>query len=222
MTSLDKKTRKSATNFQNWKISQRYIRIEHNKAVNSWFRGDNNPTRINLRNSILVYKKDSANQLLAKMQFFNNYMNTKSAQVINAYPEDYQLRAEVDRPQLLIIFKPTRKDISNQQYVTTIPHYSGDRTPNIQPYYKGNHWARIKLKDNSHIRVNARTKSEATSTIRKYIQLVDIKYKPSEDTLTTGEYASNPFIEARLVPYRADYYSRGKKGAYPDWQYNFN
>lgn len=214
------KARKLSTNFQNWKISQRYIRIEHNKEVVSWFRTSNTIARINLRNSILIYKKDSANQIIAKMQFFRNFIDYEKQNYI-AYPEQYQLRIEASRPQLVIIFSPTERKRKNDQYATHLPHYSGGRKPNIQSYYKGNFWARAVLKDNSKIVINGRTKTEAVNVVKAFMREVNPKYRVPVTRINTGEYLGNPFEVLEMKPRRADYYSQGQLKPYPDWQHYF-
>ncbi len=103
--------RKKATNAQNWKITQRYLRIEHNKIVNAWFRNaSTGTTRASLRNSMLIYKKDSAIQVTAKMQFFANYINKKTDDILTL-PLQYQTRPLPGVPQLAIIYRPTAKSI---------------------------------------------------------------------------------------------------------------
>ena len=215
-----KTERKKATNFQNWKITQRHIRIEHNKAVVNWFRNTNTTARSNLKNSLLIYKKDTASQILVKMQFFANYLDNKT-QFFNTFPEDYQVKVQVDRPQLVIVFQPTKKGKTNKQYPIHLPHYVGGRVPPIKKYYKGNFWARVILKDNSNIIINGRTKTEAVSVVKNFLRLVDTKYRVSSDKIVTGEYFGRPFEVLEMKPRRADFYSKGKLQSYPDWQYYF-
>ena len=217
MVNLEKK---KFNNPENWKITQRYTRIIHNKAVINWFKTTNTTSRLILRNSILIYKKDSANQILVKIQLFKDYIESTNKYVI-AYPESYQLRAEVGRPQLAIIFSPTEKQYRNQQYVTHLPHYNGNRIPNIKSYYKGNFWAKVVLKDNSHIVVNGRTKTEAVNVVKHFLRSVNPKYSINSNFIKTGEYLGKPFKVMKMKPRRADFYSKGKLQPSPDWQYYF-
>lgn len=60
---------------QDWRYTQKYIRIEHNKQVKAWFKNSTSGTGGNLRNAILIYPKDTANQILVKIQFFTQYVS---------------------------------------------------------------------------------------------------------------------------------------------------
>ena len=154
------------------------------------------------------------------MNLFKDYIKRENPFII-AYPEDYQVRVEASRPQLVIIFSPTEKGETNQQYTTHLPHYNGSKIPQIKSYYKGNYWARVILKDNSHIIINGRSQTEAVNVVKYLLQNVDPKYRVDFNQIKTGEYLDKPFKVLKMKPRRADFYSQGKLQPHPDWQYYF-
>lgn len=207
-----------------WEFTQKIIRIGHNRRVKKYFRDIKSDTGVTsgrgtLKTALLIRDDDSALECLNKQMYFQNNLDQK--EVITAYPEDFQVRAEVSRPQLVIIFKPKEKKTDNWQYNLSIPHYAGSRTLKFKKYTKGNFWARAILKDNSHIRVNARTQTEAVTLTKKLLRLVDKKYRVGLDNIKTGEYINKPFRIVDVYPYRADYFPRGKLSPYPKWQHYF-
>lgn len=213
--------RKLASNFQNWKISQRYIRIDHNKSVIKWFRDESSIARINLRNSILIYKKDSASQILAKMQYFANYVNQRTDELLS-FPAQFQTRVLPEIPQLAIIFRPVQESRSGN-YTLHIPHYNGNRIPRVSQHTKGNWWAKFTCQDKASIMVYGSSKTEAIRVATELNRYVELKYKSSQIKASAGFMEHKPNKKIKVKPVRADFYSTGKQNRItPDWRYYFN
>ena len=204
--------------FKDWRTSQRYLRIQHNKRVNRWFKLAQNSTgtRTDLRNALLIYAKDSAQQITAKITYFNSikleYLQVDSYTI----PEGWELKAGQNIPQLAIVYRPTNKKNRSGNYVTHIPHYKGNKSPKFTDYTKGNYWGRLVLKDNSQIRVNASTEAQAKLIINQLKKYVDPKFRT--DNLKFGSYGRKIYKEIAVKPVRADYYEHGKEQSYPTWQ----
>ena len=217
MSTVNKK--RNYSNYSNWRVTQRYIRIEHNKFIVKWFRDTGSRTRQNLRNSLLIYKKDTANQILVKIQFFNQYIDRQEAVTL---PLQYNTRVLPNISQLAVIFRPTSKESKSGNYTLHIPHYSGSKTPNISVHTKGNHWAKHTCKDGASILVYCKTEAEAVKIANQMNRYVDSKYKSSSSKPATGYMAHEPNKVVKVKPIRADYYKEGKKNQIiPDWRYYF-
>ncbi|BAU63032.1 hypothetical protein STA3757_03870 [Stanieria sp. NIES-3757] len=210
-----------------WEFTQRIIRILHNRDVKKWFKDFVSDTALStgrerLKTCFLIRDADSALEVINKQFAYQTYIKKfDSISAVASFPESWQLKIEAQRPQLIIIFKPANKSDGHSQHSLSLPHYSGDKTPNIKPYTKGNYWARLVLKDNSKIVVNGKTENEAVNQIENFYKYVNTKYKPTSKNIVTGVYKSKPFKEFKLVPVRADFYSQGAKNAYPDWQHYY-
>ena len=133
--------------------------------------------------------------------------------------EDYALRPDAGIPRLAIIFRPENKEIKSGNYVINIPHYGGKEAPIIPSYKKGNSWARIILKDNSQMVINADSKSVAKFVLQKLLGYVNPAMKT--DNWKYGEHPKKPYKVFRVVPYRADYYEKGKLQQLPTWRHYF-
>ena len=217
---------------RDWRTSQRYIRIGHNKAIRNYFQTvSRNSTRESLRNSLLITSKDSADQMLIKMQYFNQYLSGVKSDTIPVIPEWWQARVGSDRPQLVVAFRP--KNRSNEpknkasKWALTIPHFdaSGSQV-NIQKklklipdYEKGNYQGMLTLKDNSKLIIYAKSIIEAERFIKKIVtsNLIDKKYldKTNYD-IKVGKIKGN-FKEIRVTPTCAKYFSTGQQNLQPDW-----
>ena len=212
---------KAASSFQNWKISQKYIRIGHNREVELWFREAGSAARFNLRHSLKIYPKDTAAQCQAKMTYFKNYVDFVSREVLSL-PLAMQTKTLTNRPQLAIVFRSTEPKSRSGNYTLHIPHYNGDRTPRITAHTKGNYWAIYRLKDGSPLKAYCSTATEAERTVREMIKLVNKRYLPDTKQIATGEIAHKPFKKLRVRPVRADYYPEGHhQGSVPKWRYYF-
>lgn len=215
------KEKKSASNFQNWRVTQKHIRIEHNKTVVSWFRTPGSQARQNLRNSILVYKKDTANQILVKMQFFANYIARRQDETLSL-PLQFNTRVLPNISQLAVIFRPVDKKSRSGNYTLHIPHYNGSPSPRISGHTKGNHWAKITCKDGASIMVYCKVKAEAEQIAREMVRYVERRYKPDVIRPATGYMAHEPNKIVRVKPIRADYYAEGKKNqVVPTWRHYY-
>ena len=207
-----------------WEFLQRIIRVNHNREVRSYFKdaeGEDSVRtgRLALKTALTIKDNDSAIEVINKQVYFNELKRQYSSDSFITYPEDYQVRKEIGRPQLVVIFVPTKEGLTNKQYPITIPHYKGDKKPKIKQYYKGKNWARLILKDNSHLRINARSKAEAISMIKHLLNYVEPKYRTDTKEIITGHYETDRFKVLKMRPYRADYYPQGKQTKYSTWQY---
>ncbi len=209
-------------NFNSWEFTQRIIRIGHNREVNRWFKDvpDNNTNngRAALKAGLKIYNSDSAQKVIAKMHYFQIYVRKlKGVEAVATVPEDYDIRVESKRPQLVIIYRATSKTNKSGNYSLVIPHYSGDRTPKIKPYTKGNHWAILVLKDNSKLVINGQSETESLNYLRDLKKFIDKKYLTNK--IKTGVYPNKPFKELTVKPIRADFYPKGKEEMFPLWRH---
>lgn len=218
MTDLNKK---SYQNPQNWAIAQRYIRIEHNKIIINWFRVAGSKSRTNLRNSLLIYQKDTAPQISAKIHFFRSYVANKEDEILS-FPLQYQTHKLPNIAQLAVIFRPTDKYNESGNYTLHIPHYNGNRSPNLTKHTKGNHWAKFTCKDGAAVMAYCSSKAEAIRVVMEMNRYVDRQYKSNEAKPSTGYISHEPFKELKVKPIRADYFPTGKKkGEPPNWRFYF-
>jgi hypothetical protein len=216
-----------ATKFDanSWEFTQKVIRINHNRDVKKWFKDISSDTntvtgRQVLKTCFLIRDEDSAIEVMNKMLAYQAYIKKYGdLTAVASIPEDWQLKVEAQRPQLVVVFRPTSKKEKSGYYSFVIPHYNGDKTPSIKSFTKGNYWARIILKDNSKIVINANTENNAVEMAKSFLKYVEAKYKTNN--IRTGEYLDNPFKVLSLKPWRADYYPNGKKNNYPKWQHYF-
>ena len=185
----------------------------------SWFRDLTTKSRINLRNSLLIYKKDTASQMLTKIQFFKNYVQSNETLSL---PLQFNTRVLPTIPQLAIIFRATSKTNKSGNYTLHIPHYSGNKTPRISSHTKGNYWAKYTCRDNSSILVYCNTKAEAIKIAKQMNHYVERKYKSAQLNPSTGYMEHEPNKIVKVKPVRADYFPTGKQNnPYPEWRYNF-
>ena len=219
MANTDKKL---ASNPQNWSVAQRYIRIEHNKKVAQWFKIVGTSSRVNLRNSVLIYSKDTASQMLAKMQFFNTYIRELGADTVS-FPLQFSTKKLPNVAQLALIYRPTNKQSQSGNYTLHIPQYTGNKNPKVSSHTKGNYWAKYTCKDNASILVYCSSKAEAIRVARELNRYVTRKYKSDEANPSTGYMEHEPNKVVKVKPIRADYYKAGTKfHPHPDWRKYFS
>lgn len=136
-----------------------------------------------------------------------------------AVPDDYAIRPDADIPRLIIIYRPKDKDNKSGNYTLEIPHYNGNTTPVVPEYQKGNYWARIILKDNSQMVVNAVNEGKAKFVLAQNLKYVEPKMKT--DNYKYGRHPKNLYKTLHVKPYRADYYENGKTQTIATWRYYF-
>ncbi len=216
---------------KNWKTSQKYIRIGHNKAIRNYFKTVTvRTTREALRNSLLIYKNDSASQMLVKMQYFQQYLSGVKSDTVPVIPEYFPMRIGSERPQLVVVFKPKSNKYPKQdsRWSLSIPHFDfnqgniSNQLKKIPDYEKGKHQGTYTLKDNSKIIVYAKSGNEARKTIKKIVtsNLIKSKYivdrTKIDDDIKVGE-ARGTYKEVLVTPTYAKYFSTGQKNLQPDW-----
>ncbi len=219
---------------RDWRTSQRYIRIGHNKAIRNYFQTvKRGTTRESLRNSLLITSFDSADHMLVKMQYFNQYLSGIKTDTVPVIPEWWQARVGSDRPQLVVTFRPknvssNKSKKSDSKWCLTIPHFQASKS-NIQQqlrlipdYTKGQYQGVLTLKDNSKLIVYAKSINEAERFIKKIVSsdLIDPKYIVNktriENDIKLGR-ANGNFKEITVTPTAAKYFSTGQKNLQPDW-----
>ncbi len=216
---------------KNWKTSQKYIRIGHNKAIKNYFKTVTvRTTREALRNSLLIYKNDSASQMLVKMQYFQQYLSGVKSDTVPVIPDSWQVKIEGNRPQLIVVFKPksSKYPKPDSRWSLSIPHFDfnqaniANQLKKIPDYEKGKHQGVYTLKDNSKIIIYAKSGNEAKRVIKKIVtsNLIKSKYiidrSKIEDDIKVGE-ARGTYKELLVTPTYAKYFSTGQKDLNPDW-----
>ena len=216
---------------RDWRTSQKYIRIGHNKTIRDYFKTvQTRTTREALRNSLLIYKNDSASQMLVKMQYFQQYLSGVKSDTVPVIPDSWQIRIEKNRPQLIVVFKAKSSKYPNpdSRWSLSIPHFNFNQAniPNqlkkIPDYEKGKHQGVYTLKDNSKIILYAKSGNEARKTIKKIItsNLIKTKYivdrNSLDENIKVGEVRGT-YKEVLVTPTYAKYFSTGQKNLQPDW-----
>ena len=216
---------------KNWKTSQKYIRIGHNKAIKNYFKTVTiRTTREALRNSLLIYKNDSASQMLVKMQYFQQYLSGIKSDTVPVIADSWQVKIEGNRPQLIVVFKPKSNKYPkpDSRWSLSIPHFDfnqaniANQLKKIPDYEKGKHQGVYTLKDNSKIIIYAKSGNEAKRVIKKIVtsNLIKSKYiidrSKIEDDIKVGE-ARGTYKELLVTPTYAKYFSTGQKDLNPDW-----
>ncbi|MDJ0577884.1 MAG: hypothetical protein QNJ65_22335 [Xenococcaceae cyanobacterium MO_234.B1] len=214
---------------RDWRISQRYIRIGHNKAIRNYFQTvKRGTTRESLRNSLLITSFDSADHMLVKMQYFNMYLNGVLTNTAPVIPEYWAMKVGSNRPQLVVVFKPKNNSNTrdkNSRWSLTIPHFNAttsnlkNQLKLIPDYDKGRYQGILTLKDNSKLIIYAKSINEAETFIRKIVNnnLINNRYiDRSNYQLKTGKINGN-FKEVKVTPTYAKYFATGQKNLQPDW-----
>jgi hypothetical protein len=128
-------------------------------------------------------------------------------------------------PQLAILFaevKSTGK-LGDSRWTLHVPHYNKPQgyKPSIPSYTKGNWSSVLKLNDGSRIVVNASTKSEAQKVTNKLKILVPVAMRSNKAGKAIKariiENQEAPLREVKVIPVRADFYSKGQLSGKPDW-----
>ena len=217
---------------RNWKISQKYIRVGHNKAIRNYFKTVTaKTTRESLRNSLLIYKNDRASQMLVKMQYFQQYLSGIKTETLPLIPDSWQPKINSnERPQLVVVFKPKNQNYPNpaSRWSLSIPNFDFTQTNlnnqlrKIPEYDKGRYRGSYTLKDNSKIVVYAKNSNEAKRFITRIItnNLVKNNYVVNRsnlnDEIVVNQVKGN-YQELRVIPTYVKYYSTGQQNLKPDW-----
>ena len=212
-----------------WRTSQRYIRIGHNKAIRNYFQTvTRGTTREALRNSLLITSFDSADHMLVKMQYFNQYLSGIKTDTVPVIPEWWAMKVGSNRPQLVVVFKPKNDSViqnKNSRWSLTIPHFRAttsnfkNQLKLIPDYDKGRYQGTLTLKDNSKLIIYAKSITEAERFIKRIVSnnLIDSRYiNPTDYDIKTGKIKGN-FKEIKVTPTYAKYFSTGQKNLQPDW-----
>jgi hypothetical protein len=208
---------------------QKHILITHNRLVKKHFRdlnknastASNNASnaRLNLRNELLIKSSDSGIIINLKLTYFRDYIIQLEGTAIASLPERWSIKPLNNIPELVIVFRDVDKKSKSGNYSLHIPHYNGDKTPNISSYEKGNWHGSLILKDNSRLEVNAKNEAEARKTINELKKYVEAKY--INDELYIVPRKGKKLKEFTAKPIRADYYPTGYDDLSPKWRHYF-
>ena len=137
---------------------------------------------------------------------------------VAAVPEHWQVRAGADRPQLVVIFG--EKD-TNSRWSLTIPHYRGGQNgvKSIPSYQKGSFTSTLYLADNSHLTVNAISKSAGAAFISRVRSLIDKDMLEGSHLSLGIERRGQGLKQTTVYPRMAKFFSTGRKDLIPDWTY---
>ncbi len=146
---------------------------------------------------------------------------------IASVPEWWQIRAESQRPQLVVLFAEVLSTgkLTTSRWSLTIPHYARPKgfKPSIPSYEKGNWEGILVLTDNSKIIVNASSASECKRVINRLKILIPNNYRSVDGKAIkakVGERTGTGLKKAKVIPIRADFYSSGAKSLTPDFTIN--
>lgn len=217
----------SASKFTDWRTTQKYIRVAHNKTVKEFFKLNESYPGIspNLRNSVLIYKNDSATQCLIKMKFFEQSITNYDA-LKPIIPEWWQVRKGADVPQLVVVFKPKKptKENKTSRWSFSLPHFinSPDKVKQITGFHKGNVQGMLTFNDNSKIIIYGKHRTEVKATLKKWSKAGFFNSKhldPSNLDLKIGDINTRAnFKELEIIPSSAKYFGNGQTKTQPDWQ----
>ena len=210
--------------FDRWRTAQKYIRITHNKAVKNYFKEAISKGQINLRNSVLIYKQDTATQCQVKMQFFEQYIRVYEV-ISPVIPEWWQIRKEAHRPQLIVVFK-RKKDLKDKsklysRWSLSLPHFvdNPDKVKHLTGYKKGNTQGILTFKDNSKLIIYGRNQAEVERTIKNWVSLniFDEKYLDKKDAKPKLGKINKELEKTEVIPILAKYYPDGNQKKTPKW-----
>jgi putative protein kinase ArgK-like GTPase of G3E family len=140
-----------------------------------------------------------------------------------AVPDSWNVKAPKDRPQLVVIYKPTKReiqrdsDLSGSRWSLSIPHAQPRPNMALPAYKKGNTIGILELNDNSKIYVNAYDQQTAQRVIRECLKLVNPKMIPPnpEKAIKTsprrGDTVKTIEVEAIIAHFYENGRSRGTK-----------
>jgi hypothetical protein len=171
---------------------------------------------------------DSYKLLYARLARLEAAQCNKPTDAIASVPEWWQLRAEAQRPQFVVIFAEVlgTGKLTDSRWSLTIPHYNRPKgfKPRIPDYNKGNFEGILTLTDNSKIIVNASSEMECKRVINALKILVDAKYRTQNGKAIkakVGERLNSDFKKCKVTPTRGDFYSTGARNMQPTFSVNF-
>ena len=135
-------------------------------------------------------------------------------------PEHWQVRIGADRPQLVVAYAEVVDGKAGRgRWPVTVPHYrhGPSVTPNFPSYTKGNFWARLILRDNSRILINAVSVAEAKRIVNSLKGFVSPGMIDPDQKIVTGERPAASAVGVRRVaPVFAAYFAKGQQEP-PEW-----
>jgi hypothetical protein len=139
---------------------------------------------------------------------------------VAAVPEWWQSRIGSERPQLIIIYG----DDNNSKWSLSLPWYKGQYGSKIieliPSYTKGSFNTTLTLADNSKIVVNAASKTEGESFIKRITPLIQSQLLEGAELKSGGE-RKDSIKRAAVTPTSAKYFATGQKDMLPNWSYSF-
>ena len=181
--------------------------------------GENDIAKL-LYENLQIKTQDTFNAIILRILIF--YLLCARLQTSSTVPMWWTVKSDKFIPQLVIAFRPvTRRKLSFGKYDKNpqlhIPHYNGDEHPKIPGYTVGQYSAKYILKDGSFILVNAHTEEEAIAVVEKLAKYVIASKRPSGtilDNISTTKRRGKRLnlADRAIVPFRGDYYKKGKEG----------
>ncbi|MEM7593292.1 MAG: hypothetical protein AAF383_17555 [Cyanobacteria bacterium P01_A01_bin.83] len=173
-----------------------------------------------LLNELKIKDSDTAQLIMNKvLSFWFTFGFGKSqAEAIASFPLIWEPQPGNDIPQLAIVFRAENKPRSGN-YTIYIPHYNGNKKPDISQYTKGQYGATVELKDKRRITIYSNSHENAEKFIRSNL----LKYVSSKFKTNNFQHIFRKNIQInRMIPLRADYYPNGSnKGINPLWRHYF-
>ncbi|WP_414529118.1 hypothetical protein [Nodularia chucula] len=202
-------------NTKAWQFTRKVITINHNRDVRKFFnpKGGNSITlgatrgREALRNSMLIYPKDSQLDVLNKQVHFR-FVLAKDEPIL-AEPESWLIQHGRNIPQLKIIYRSANRRSKSGNYTITVPHFNGRKNINPPPYEKGNVPVVFNLSDRSKIVVNASSEKEGRSVINYLLNFVNPKFINNKNAFVLP--AKTDVRKQRMNPIRGDFFNKGQE-----------
>jgi hypothetical protein len=146
---------------------------------------------------------------------------------VAAVPEWWQIRAESQRPQLVILFAEQLASgkLTSSRWTLSLPHYNRPKAfkPSIPAYQKGNWEGILTLTDNSKIIVNASSSSECKRVINRLKTYIPVEYRVKNGKAIKAKYGeriNSDLRKVKVIPVRASFFSTGARNLAPDWVIN--
>ena len=141
-------------------------------------------------------------------------------------PESWEVKVGNDRPQLAVIFREDlgKGKLGRSTYTLYIPHYYSSSPPKQSPlptYIKGSFQGIYILKDNSRVVVYGKSKEEVQKIINSAKSVIKPAMIVPNRKARLGE-VGDALKECKVIPVRAQYFSKGQKQEYPDWTAYFD
>jgi hypothetical protein len=138
-----------------------------------------------------------------------------------AVPDSWQKTKPNIVPTLVLIF---RRGTSSAYHSYSVPHPANTSPisePPIETFTKGNFMAIAVMDDNSQIKLNCSSRSEAESTVNQFTALVDASYKTEGPPVRISERLGTPVATDVMTCVGAQFFEDGNRTLKPTWRRSF-